>query len=234
MGMTEKEKEYNRRYYQANKERIKKKSSEYYKNNRDSVLERVKEYSLKNKDKISEYQAKYTKEHKEDRREYLKIYNEKNSEMLKKKNHEYALAHKEEKAAYDKEYRKKRPPVSPQERANKLYHNYKRNDSFYNREGFDLSREWIVGKIFNSPCIYCGDTNWRHLGCDRIDNSKPHTPENCVCSCGICNIERQGKNMSVEEFIEYRKTNPRDKKPQKLQEIVEVNGKKVIKKAMSA
>ena len=37
--------------------------------------------------------------------------------------------------------------------------------------------------------------------------------------------------MSVEEFIEYRKTHPRILKREKLEKVVEINGKKVIKKA---
>lgn len=62
--------------------------------------------------------------------------------------------------------------------------------------------------IFTSKCIYCGDDNWEHLGCDRKDNSKPHTSDNIVCACGICNAERSD-NYTVEEFIQYRKLHPR-------------------------
>ena len=74
----------------------------------------------------------------------------------------------------------------------------------------NVDETYILEKILNSTCVYCGDYVWQHLGCDRIDNSKPHTPDNCLCSCGICNVEREGKNMSVEEFVKYRKSNPRE------------------------
>lgn len=67
-----------------------------------------------------------------------------------------------------------------------------------------ITREWIIDKIFASSCVYCGENNWIKLGCDRIDNSLPHTPENCVCSCGLCNKERQCRKMSVEEFKVYK------------------------------
>lgn len=92
----------------------------------------------------------------------------------------------------------------------------------------NITEEYIQDNILNSTCIYCGDSDWTHLGADRIDNSKPHTPDNCVCACGICNCEREGRKMSVPEFVEYRKNHPRfiDLKPK----VVEVDGIKVIKK----
>lgn len=95
-------------------------------------------------------------------------------------------------------------------RATKLRLNYMRNDKENSRPGFNLPREWIIDHIFTSSCIYCGDSDWKHLGCDRIDNSLPHTTDNCVCACGICNVERHIQNMTVEEFVEYRNNNPRE------------------------
>lgn len=95
-------------------------------------------------------------------------------------------------------------------RAATLLHAYKQSDSINNRGECKLTRSWIVDRIFSTSCIYCGDSSWEHLGADRIDNNLPHTPDNCVCACGICNIERQYKELSVDEFKEYRKANPRE------------------------
>ena len=80
-------------------------------------------------------------------------------------------------------------------------------------KGYDttsnITPQWIEENLFSdgSKCIYCGDNNWKHLGADRIDNTKPHTPDNVVCSCAICNYERQNR-FTVEEFIKYRKEHP--------------------------
>lgn len=74
---------------------------------------------------------------------------------------------------------------------------YNREDTKYNRGNCTLTPEWIVDNIFNSKCIYCGETDWRKLGCDRIDNSKPHTPDNVVCCCGKCNVKKQRKSVEV-------------------------------------
>lgn len=94
-------------------------------------------------------------------------------------------------------------------RSNSLYRKYKSSDKRKNLDtSNNVASEWIIENIFTSKCIYCGDSDWQHLGCDRIDNDKPHTPDNVVCACGICNCERADR-FSVEEFIEYRKLHPR-------------------------
>ena len=108
--------------------------------------------------------------------------------------------------------------------------------SYDKNKGFDVSnnitKDWIVENIFNGQkCVYCGDDDWTHLGADRIDNTKPHTPDNVVCACGLCNIERN-ERYTVEEFKEYRKLHPRslDCSIDKGWEIVEMKGIKVLKK----
>ena len=87
------------------------------------------------------------------------------------------------------------------------------NNAADKQRGLDISKnvssKWIVENIFSGQaCIYCGDQDWTHLGCDRIDNSKPHTADNVVCSCGLCNIEKNDR-YTVEEFKQYRILHPR-------------------------
>lgn len=91
-----------------------------------------------------------------------------------------------------------------------LLNSYRQADSKHNRGECTLTKSWILNNIIASSCIYCGDSDWRHLGADRLNNDLPHTPDNCVCACGICNIERQWKGMTVSEFVEYRKVHPRE------------------------
>ena len=101
------------------------------------------------------------------------------------------------------------------------------------KKGFDISnnisKQEFIEIVTSTPCYYCGDENWKHLGIDRINNEKPHIKDNVICACGICNIER-GDRYSVEEFKQYRQLHPIILGMPKLQEVVEVNGKKVIKK----
>ena len=179
----EQKKEYNKEYYQANKERITEQKKDYYQANK----ERRKEYNQANKERIAERAKNYYQIHKERKKEYNQ-------------------ANKERGKGYQKKYYS-----TPLGKANNLARTYKRSDR---KKGFDPSNnvtsKWIIENIFSGQsCIYCGDSDWTHLGCDRIDNSKPHTPDNVICSCGLCNIERNDK-CSVEEFKQYRALHPRD------------------------
>ena len=63
----------------------------------------------------------------------------------------------------------------------------------------------MVENTFNDHCLYCGETDWIKLGLDRIDNSKPHTPDNVVTCCEKCNTKRG--NKSYEEFLKEIRAN---------------------------
>ena len=75
----------------------------------------------------------------------------------------------------------------------------KREDKKRNRGKCTLTAQWIMDYIFTKKCVYCGESDWKKLGCDRIDNSKPHTEDNVVCCCGECNTKRGTKEF--EEFL---------------------------------
>lgn len=175
-------KAYNAKYYQGNKEKIVKQKAEYYQDN---------------KEKIAEYKAAFYQDNKEK-------FAAKNSEW-RKNNPEYWAEwyqrNKEKKAAYDAKYR-----LTPKGRAKMLIDSYRREDKKYNRGECTLTPEWIVEHIFSQPCHYCGETDWHELGCDRIDNSLPHTPENVVPCCWECNAKKA--RYSYEDYmmvIEKRK-----------------------------
>lgn len=84
-------------------------------------------------------------------------------------------------------------------RAEYLEINYKRLDKENNRGESTITAEWIVENVFSKPCHYCGETDWRKLGCDRINNTLPHTPENVVPCCGKCNVKKG--TMKYDEFM---------------------------------
>ncbi len=221
--------EYNKRYREENKSKLIAYYRDYYQKNLAKVSAKGEAYRKKNGDKIREYQSKYRAEHSESKKVYLRRYRQDNREELKEKQKQYRDNNREYLTKKSREAYWSEP-----ERARQLVYRYSLNDS---EKGFDTSenitREWLVEHIFNSSCVYCGDSDWSHLGCDRIDNNKPHTPDNCVCSCGICNLERQEKRMTMEEFLEYRKTSPRKLDGYRTirpYETEEINGVKVLKK----
>ena len=79
---------------------------------------------------------------------------------------------------------------TPNGRAKYLLRKYRQMDR---RNGFgdviDLDAQWIVENIFTKKCAHCDCTDWRELGCNRIDNSKPHTKDNVEPCCWKHNFE---------------------------------------------
>ena len=188
--------EYRKKYYIENVDRIKEWHKVYNERNRDTILARKKRYRENNKGPIAEYQKEWRKRNPGYIANYLKEYYIKHPEVAERNRNK------------TKEYYKKNY-YTKESRSNYLVNAYSSIDKKAGRGECTLTRDWIINNIFNSSCIYCGDSDWRHLGCDRIENNLPHTPENCVCSCGICNIERADR-FTVSEFVEYRKTHPRE------------------------
>ena len=113
-------------------------------------------------------------------------------------NPDYHAKWREENPDYDTKWRE-----TPIGRASNLVNRYLQSDIKYNRGECTLTAQWVMDNIFSKPCHYCGETDWLKIGCDRIDNSKPHTPDNVVPCCAECNRKRGRK--SYEEFTEMLK-----------------------------
>lgn len=142
------------------------------------------------REQLEKYKVRYQKE-KEKRVAYQREYNEAHREQINKRQREYD----------PKYYDTKRG------RAAYLLNGYRQMDKNRELGETTLTQKWIIENIFNSKCVYCGETDWKRLGCDRINNDLPHTQENVVCSCLNCNNQRSDR-MSFEEFIEYKKGEP--------------------------
>ena len=125
---------------------------------------------------------KYQQEHKDEIAEYHAEYYAK-----------WYQENKEKKLERQAEYRQ-----TPIGRASSLVGGYQKEDKKYNRGECTLTAKWVVENIFTMPCHYCGKEGWDVIGCDRIDNSLPHTQDNVVPCCFECNRKRGLK--SYEEF----------------------------------
>lgn len=87
-------------------------------------------------------------------------------------------------------------------RANGLFHRYIQSDKKYGRIGGELptnyvTAQWIVDNIFTKPCAHCCETDWHKLGCNRLDDSKPHTIDNVEPCCRHCNVILAGKESRI-------------------------------------
>ena len=102
---------------------------------------------------------------------------------------------KEEKREYQKQYRQ-----TPMGRAYYLVQNYKYEDKKHGRGECTLTPQWIVENIFTKKCAHCDESNWRKLGCNRLDNSKPHTPDNVEPCCFEHNNELHSVERSKQVY----------------------------------
>lgn len=85
-------------------------------------------------------------------------------------------------------------------KASKMVSAYKHKDKTLGFENTcDIDIDWMINKIITQKCTYCGDT--KRIGCDRIDNAKPHTKDNVVPCCYECNCARNNNFTHEEMFI---------------------------------
>lgn len=74
-------------------------------------------------------------------------------------------------------------------RASSLLNAYRQSDKINNRGECTLTIDWIIENIFSKHCSHCDESDWTKIGCNRIDNSKPHTPDNVEPCCFKCNMK---------------------------------------------
>lgn len=136
---------------------------------------------------MKEYIAKYYQDHKQEIIEKAAKYREEHKLEIAEYKAKYHREHRTETLEREAKYRQ-----TKEGRAAILIGAYKHEDKKQNRGDIDLTVPWFVRNIF-TKCIYCGESDWKKLGCDRIDNSLPHTIENVVPCCADCNNKRGTK-----------------------------------------
>lgn len=139
-------------------------------------------------------EEKDTKQIKKNELEQSKQYHNKHKQSISAYMKQYSIENNEKLKQYKQNYYSKMHG-----RSRRLVNAYKRTDKLHNRGECTLTPQWIIDNIFSKPCHYCGESDWHKLGCDRIDNSKPHTEDNVVPCCTECNTKR-GK-MNYDDYI---------------------------------
>lgn len=117
---------------------------------------------------------------------------------LKNMNGKYMLTFKEKHPDYFKNYEKKYRQTK-HGRALNLLRMYKQSDKKSNRGKCTLTAKWIVDNIFSKQCSHCDENDWTKIGCNRLDNKLPHTPENVEPCCFKCNAKLRGKDIVKEQ-----------------------------------
>lgn len=98
-------KEYDKLYYNENKEKVKETIKQYYEANKNTIIESHREYNEKNRDKVDAYHAKYRLDNAEKRREYTRQYALEHPEQIKESKKRYNQENKEKIAEYWRNYR---------------------------------------------------------------------------------------------------------------------------------
>lgn len=124
----------------------------------------------------------------------------------RERSREYNRNNKEKIKHQMSEWRKKNKDYensTPTRRAKMLVRGYIKADKKYKHHNgdCDLTYEIVENIITNEPCYWCGETDWKKLGLDRIDNYRPHTFNNIICSCKRCNTLRGKKDF---EYFQKR------------------------------
>ena len=88
-------------------------------------------------------------------------------------------------------------------RANILLKEYNRADVLKGRGIGDITPEWIVDNIFSKPCAHCGKEGWEVIGCNRLDNSLPHTMDNVEPCCRKCNSKNNADISNRDNFGKF-------------------------------
>ncbi len=83
--------------------------------------------------------------------------------------------------------------------------------AFLKKNLFTLSQQDFE-KLVIQPCYYCGFySNYKFIGIDRIDNNKGYLINNCVSSCGMCNMMKSSNHPNafldkINIICSYRQT----------------------------
>lgn len=136
----------------------------------------------------------------EERKERRKITQKKYYEKNKEKILLYSQTHyRENKEAHQERVNNYRKNwcYKPIGRASSLLSAYNQADMLYNRGKGDLTAKWIVENIFSKPCAHCGKEGWKIIGCNRLDNTKPHSKDNVEPCCRDCNLKLAGKEKQI-------------------------------------
>lgn len=147
--------------------------------------------------KLTEEEAAARKEY---RKQYLKKWIENNRErfnQIQQKSRKNSIAHAEYKEKFKETHKKwkynwnKEYQNTLKGTANRRIQSYKKmdEDRGFGKDALDFDSEWMIENILLKPCVHCGETDWHKIGCNRIDNTKPHTKDNVEPCCRSCNCK---------------------------------------------
>lgn len=150
---------------------------------------------------------------------YQKAYREKNKEQIKAYQREYRKENKKRIRKYQQKYYTNANYFSTTDNIIKRKLRTHRAIDIKTGRGAPnnyITYKWIIDTLMKqgNRCKYCNKKmkvekfktrEKRAFTVERMDNTKPHTQNNCVCACLSCNLKR-GKR-TYDQFMNYMKQN---------------------------
>lgn len=210
------DKEYDKKYYQKNKEKIKECSKQHYQKNKEKKKQYNKQWNQKNKEKRKEYDKQYGKQYRQDNKEkikqYKKQYNKKPEvkKYHKKYDKQYRQDHKGERNQYRREKIKKdknfRMCCLLRCRFNKVLKRYTKTGKIMSMKSYGVDSEEIINFLSPLP-ENLQDYHNHHI--------KPLFTFNFINEDGSQNLEEIKKAFAPENhklllIKEHRKLNHND------------------------
>jgi len=144
MAYTEKEREYNKKYYAKNRERMIERSRKYRKENSEKVRESVKRYRKENPEKVKIWKKMDEKRHPDKKRERKMRWEKKNPKKVKGYCDNYRKNNREKTRKYSREYRRKNP-LKTKEYNKKYWKEHPEKKREYNKKKISTS----IGRLNN-------------------------------------------------------------------------------------
>jgi len=185
---TEASKEYRKKYYQENHDKIMDNKAVYYRKNKELIA--YKQYVLKREQTIAA-KVRYRKLNEDKVKKYSKEYNSRPEVILREQ--QRRILEREKNAEYQRNY------LNTEKGREKSRIKIAKRRALRNSvpSTFTLEQWKESKKYFNFKCAYCGEK------VDRFDqdhivplsNGGTHTKQNIIPSCEYCNGSKHNKDM---------------------------------------
>lgn len=175
--------EYRKKYYVENTQKVLKQNKQYYEQNREQLLKYKQKYYQDNHDHLTEMGRKRSKE-------FGKIDRERNRERIYETHKQWRLINKETRAAYLRNWRK----TSKGELSVRLDQNKRRAVPLD-----DISLEWTL-ILSGDPCCYCGKIGKTIDHIIPVSRGGKSDWDNLSSSCQSCNSRKREKSLLLFMF----------------------------------
>ena len=186
--------EYNRRYYQEHKERLREQQRQYHQEHVEEKKARDRRHYQGHREEIRAQQHQYLQEHRDEVYAYIRQYNKEHKEETREHHRRYGQKHREEANEHHRQYHREHPEVMRNVARRRRALKAGSNGSFTEEE-FRLLCEQ-----YDNRCVYCREE--LPLVSDHVtplSRGGGNSIDNIVPACKSCNSMKGA--MTFDEFV---------------------------------